>query len=260
MILRGGSGIWATPGVIESWGQGTPGGALDRHKPQDGDCDVSIIVLVFWCSVLLLCLLGMCVALFMTCVKVKDLENDLQEVGAVPRERSWCSLPSCLWRSWWDDDPFLLKDKEDPAPLKISPGRRLDKLKEIEGRQRIQLDREQRQLRITGGALRFKAVSPNAPGSNVSFEDVDKAKRALADVAEILKLFERSMLQVEGHIATAGERMGEWARNLGLQQANLVKETLGSMGADVARVSVVSKPGPYGNNRQEVLLNFLHIE
>lgn len=103
--------------------------------------------------------------------------------------------------------------------------------------------------------IEFKAVHH---GDNLethcAYSHEDKSKHILGDVAEILKLYPKAMLTIEGHTATPDEKMDQWAQDLAQSRADKVKDTIVSFGIESGRLSTRGCPGNRGSGKHETVL------
>jgi len=95
---------------------------------------------------------------------------------------------------------------------------------------------------------------------NAVFTEPDKQKKALGDVAEVLKIYDTAEVLIEGHTATPADKMDDWAFQLAGNRAELVKTYLVDHGIKKGRITCVPLPGHLGNNKSDIVILITHVD
>lgn len=86
-----------------------------------------------------------------------------------------------------------------------------------------------------------------------------KAREILLDVADLLKIFPSALVMIEGHTKCTNEELDDIAAEIALARAELVKNTLMSMGIEEFRMDAIGLPGGLGHNDHRVAMTIIGI-
>jgi len=123
-------------------------------------------------------------------------------------------------------------------------------LAEIRKRDRVLVDLVHHQLHLNS-EIGFKAVF-RSEVPHTSFEDELAAMEVLRDVAEVMNVYCKATVLVEGHTATPPDKMDDWAHARANDRASFIKSKLEYLGIDAHRVTTVGLPGYLGCGKPSI--------
>jgi len=100
--------------------------------------------------------------------------------------------------------------------------------------------------------IEFKPVH-HGDNPAAHFKQADKAKKIITDVAGVMKTFEKATMIIEGHTATAPDKMDQWAHDLANNRAEKVKAALVDLGIEPARLQSLGLPGNKGSGKVDTV-------
>merc|ERR1719232_977076 len=100
--------------------------------------------------------------------------------------------------------------------------------------------------------IEFKPVH-HGDSPAAQFKHTDKAKKIISDVAGVMKAFEKATMIIEGHTATAPDKMDQWAHDLANNRAEKVKAALVDLGIEPGRLQSLGLPGNKGSGKVDTV-------
>jgi len=128
-------------------------------------------------------------------------------------------------------------------------------LDEIRKRNRVLVDLVHHQLHLNS-EMGFKAVL-RSETPYTEFEDEQVSMEILKDVAEVMNIFSKATVLVEGHTATPQDKMDDWAFERANNRSSFIKSRLESLGIDPHRVTTVGLPGYLGCGKPAIKFKIL---
>lgn len=107
-------------------------------------------------------------------------------------------------------------------------------------------------------AFKRQNIDENTEPPKPQFEDLNESREVLADLASLLLHFKSTVILVEGHTEGGADALGEVFFEVASQRAELVVDTLVSLGISPGRLESRGRPGIIGDNMNDVKIVTLY--
>lgn len=128
----------------------------------------------------------------------------------------------------------------------------ISRLQMVLERGSVQFDKDLHSIHLKHG-IDFVLVKRGFDCTAPKFKRVEEAMVTLQDVAELLNIYPRASVRIEGNTATPTKNVDNWAHELATHRAKLVKEQLQTIGIEPMRLTAVGLPGYLGSGKADIV-------